>query len=100
MPSYVLAAPAAGDHSLHVTARGWLVLAVILLLAGLWYAVACVFWPFTRCWWCKDQPRRYQNKRRRAWRKCWVCKGTGERLRFGRAVYAHFRNKKRKAAKR
>lgn len=62
------------------------------------YLVRCAVWPFARCWWCRGDARKYQNKRtKKAWRHCRVCKGSGMRLRWGRRAWAYFRKTQKKA---
>lgn len=74
---------------------------VVLGVAG-WYALMCWRYPFTNCLMCtpgkrKDRGRVYQNRRKLAWRNCWWCKGTGRRRRWGRIIWAHVHETKRKA---
>jgi hypothetical protein len=66
------------------------------LWAG-WYLLACAFWPFARCLRCKGQGRAYQNSKRKSWRTCRWCKGSGQRRRVGRAVWAYFAQSRRAA---
>jgi hypothetical protein len=70
-------------------------LAAIGLLATLGYLLACWLWPFAACWWCEGG-RKYQNERRKTWRRCGWCEGTGQRRRIGRVVWAYYdRSRKR-----
>lgn len=62
-----------------------------------WYLLACAFWPFAACWFCKGDPRKFQNSRRKAWRYCRWCKRTGTRLRVGRRVWAYFAGTRKRA---
>ncbi len=64
-----------------------------------WYLAACAWWPFARCLRCKGAGRFYQSERRKSWRNCPRCKGTGTRRRIGRAVWAYFAGAKKKATK-
>jgi len=52
---------------------------LILVAGSLWYAIACVMFPFTKCWRC--QRGRIRSSGGRTWRRCRRCKGSGERLR-------------------
>lgn len=76
---------------------------VTLMLIGLawatWYLLACWLWPFSACWWCEGG-RKYQSKRRKAWRPCRRCRGTGQRRRIGRVVWAYFAGSKKQAKRR
>lgn len=64
----------------------YLILAAALGGWALLYAGACAVWPFARCWRCENG-RRYQNEKRKTWRKCRWCKGSGRRLRVGRWIF-------------
>lgn len=58
--------------------------AVIGVAAGIVGAALSVLaYPFTLCWWCgkRGGPRR-RDRSGRNWRNCWVCGGSGKRLRF------------------
>lgn len=71
-------------------------LAFIGLLVAGWYLLACTLWPFAACWWCEGG-RRYQNQRKKSWRTCGRCKGTGRRRRIGRVIWAYYRRSKKRA---
>jgi hypothetical protein len=72
--------------------------ALVVTAWSLWYLACCAIWPFARCWWCRGNARKYQNKRtKKAWRNCRVCKGTGMRLRLGRRAWAYFGKSRQKA---
>ena len=63
---------------------GWGILTGAALI--IYYVSSCVFWPYTRCLFCKGQARRP------AWwgggfRMCGWCGGNGRRLRFGRWTF-------------
>jgi hypothetical protein len=78
----------------HHVVGGLLVGAVWLL----WYLAQCAIWPFARCWWCRGNARKYQNKRtKKTWRNCRVCEGSGMRLRVGRRAWAYFSNARKRA---
>lgn len=62
------------------------------------YVVRCAIWPFAKCWFCKGEGRKYQNKAtKKAWRNCRWCGGTGRRRRIGRAAWAHFSKARKRA---
>lgn len=80
----------------------WLILFGTALVA--WYVFACFFWPFRACPWCSGsgrwkEPGQSKKKKRPTFRACWICKGTGKRLRLGRRVMnfgvRHGRNSRR-----
>ncbi len=83
----------------------WLLAQPIAWVAAVvgWYATACRTWPWGSCWRCKgtgklgawgsdDKPRR-----RRHFRKCPRCRGTGIRLRIGRRIFNHLHTARGKA---
>ncbi len=76
---------------------------VTLTMIGLgwaaWYMIACWRCPFARCLRCKGAGRVYQSERRKTWRNCPRCKGTGMRRRIGRAIWAYFAASKKRATK-
>ncbi len=76
-----------------------LTLAAIAALWALCYLVACAIWPFANCMFCDGRGRKYQNESRKTWRPCRWCKGSGSRRRVGRAIWAKFRESKRRATK-
>lgn len=88
MPLSLATATAEGDPRL-----GKLILAGAVLAILGWYVIACWLFPFAACVWCHGSGRWHQplqskkRKRRRNWRPCWWCKGTGKRLRKGRRIY-------------
>jgi hypothetical protein len=55
------------------------------LAVALVYAIACALWPFANCWWCGGDGKT-RSPSGRSWRRCRHCKGTGHRLRIGRAI--------------
>lgn len=94
----VLAAEASNEHAV-------LTLLAFAVAAFVAYLLACWIWSWARCggeWLPRPQScdagRVYQNKRRRTFRHCRHCGGTGRRRRFGRTLWAHFIKAKRKAA--
>lgn len=64
-------------------------------LAG--YLLACAIWPFAACWRCKGGGRFFQDGRRKSWRMCPRCKGTGARRRVGRTIWAYFAGARKRA---
>lgn len=62
-----------------------LMLTLAAIAAAVWYLIACWWFPFAACRWCEGGGKK-RSSSGRAWRKCWRCKGTGSRLRFGRKV--------------
>lgn len=63
---------------------GWGAAAAVIGLA--WYAVHCRFWPFAACRKC-DGAGKFRSSTGRSWRRCGRCKGSGERVRFGRRLW-------------
>jgi len=51
-----------------------------LVAAGMTYFVAVQLRPWTGCLWCRESPKR-RDESGRNWRYCWVCAGSGRRLR-------------------
>lgn len=73
----------------------------ITAFAALWaagYVIVCAIWPFAACLFC-DGGRKYQNERRKTWRRCGWCKGTGQRRRVGRAVWAYYAGARKRATR-
>lgn len=71
---------------------------LLALVAVGQYLVRCALWPFARCWACKGKTQKFDPmSRRKAWRDCRVCKGSGRRLRIGRRAWAYFSKSRRKA---
>lgn len=69
--------------------------AVAAIVAPLWFAayvVACAIWPYTKCGKCEGKGR-HRSPSGKHWRKCRRCKGSGDRLRFGRHVWNRLRAK-------
>lgn len=83
---------AAADHP-------WRAAAAVTIWALL-YGIACWYWPFASCPMC-ESGRKYQNDKKKTWRLCRWCKGSGRRRRWGRIVWAYFSktNKRAKAAR-
>jgi len=67
------------------TGWGWLPL-VLLLAAGLGYAVACAVRPYRRCRWCGGTGKR-RSVSGRSFRVCRWCSASGRRLRLGRRAF-------------
>ena len=80
-----------------ILAHPRLTLALLGLAWATWYLIACAMFPFARCLFCSGAGRKYQNERRKAWRPCRWCKGSGQRRRVGRAIWARFHESKRRA---
>ena len=55
--------------------------AIAILVVSAGYLLTCAIWPYTSCWFCTGG--KHRSKSGRSWRKCWRCKGTGQRLRIG-----------------
>jgi hypothetical protein len=66
----------------------WAWVALIAVFWATWYVIACWYWPFARCVACKGQGRKYQSERRKTWRNCRWCKGSGRRRRWGRIIWS------------
>lgn len=83
---------------------GPLTLAISVVLAQLVvYGLMCRWFPFTACLMCKDSKRKgpgrvFESARKRAWKRCPWCKGTGVRRRWGRIIWAYFSNTRKKAS--
>ncbi|MEV4511361.1 hypothetical protein AB0K00_20590 [Dactylosporangium sp. NPDC049525] len=73
---------ATADHPV----RGALVLVLFLLILAAGYAASCAWWPFAACRRCSGTAK-LRSPFGRAFRLCPRCKGTGRRLRLGRAFY-------------
>jgi hypothetical protein len=73
---------------------GWMVAAAVV--AGLWYALHCWWWPFAACRKCKGGGR-FRSGSGRSWRRCRKCGGTGERVRLGRRFWTWLSKRKHDA---
>lgn len=87
-----------------ISAHPWLSFIAALAILAVVYLLICWIWPWAHCggeWlpWPRkcDGGRVYQNPRRKTWRDCRHCGGTGKRRRVGRVVWAYFIRAKRKA---
>jgi hypothetical protein len=56
---------------------------LLVLIAGGLYLLSCRIWPYGPCLACRVDPRRNPGSNSRRHGRCRVCRGTGERLRFG-----------------
>jgi hypothetical protein len=66
----------------------WLLLFFAALAATVVYLLACWWWPFAPCVRCSGLGKFHSWwGSGKAWRKCRLCKGTGDRLRVGRRVW-------------
>jgi hypothetical protein len=61
-------------------------IAVILVVA---YVLSLKLNPLWPCLWCKGAKRHYSTLFPRARRRCWFCKGTGEKPRLGVRLFMH-----------
>ncbi len=70
-------------------------IAVILgVLAAVW-VIRALFWPYTKCSWCKGTGRNWGSTSKR-FGYCWFCKRTGRRQVLGsRALHRALRSRKR-----
>jgi hypothetical protein len=70
--------------------------ALVVLLA---YSASCWWLPFANCGLCSGTGKRYPENqgRRRNFRPCWWCKGTGRRLRWGRRLFNAVQRRRREA---
>lgn len=68
--------------------QGWLVFWAIVggLVWSCGYVAHCRFRPYAACRKC-DRRGRFSSRSGRSWRRCPRCKGSGERVRFGRRVW-------------
>lgn len=64
------------------------------------YIAATVWWPFVSCPWPKCEGGKRRSPTRKAWRKCWWCRGSGSRIRWGRRLYEAVTGKRTHTAKR
>lgn len=48
------------------------------------YLTSCLIWPYTRCPVCKGG--KLARRDGEVWRKCWRCRGSGQRRRLGAAL--------------
>jgi hypothetical protein len=62
------------------------VLLLLAVLAGLGYAAACRWWPYSRCWACDGSGKR-TSPGGKHWRPCRRCGGSGTRIRLGRRLF-------------
>lgn len=75
----------------HLASTAAIALAVTTLSGG--YLLACLLWPFAPCRACGGTGNRnaplgmHRNPRRRAFRRCARCNGTGRRIRAGRRLW-------------
>jgi hypothetical protein len=68
---------------LHLTARFWALVLVLVLVVAAVYLASCVPWPYGPCLACRARKGRNPGSTSRRHGRCLVCKGTGERLRVG-----------------
>jgi hypothetical protein len=73
---------------------GWGLVAAVV--GGVWYAVACWWWPYAACGKCGGGGR-FTSPSGRAWRNCRRCQGTGRRVRVGRRLLTWASGAKKKA---
>lgn len=74
-------------------AEAWGLLAAIVAVRGVWYALSCWWRPLKPCWCCKGQAV-HMRKDGKVFRQCWVCRRSpGRRWRIGRRVWNFFRNR-------
>ena len=69
-----------------------MIAAVVLgtvVLAALFYAASCWWFPFARCRWCSGTGR-WARSDGQVFRDCWWCGGLGRRWRIGRRVWNFF----------
>lgn len=90
-PSSLTAAGAAQSGG-----SGLAVLAVLVLVAGGAYLVACAVWPFAACRNPRCEGGRVRSPSGRSWRQCGRCQGSGMRLRVGRRVVNAVRTQREK----
>lgn len=62
-------------------------LCVGVLLTG--YVIDCLLDPRADCWWCHGSPKRRND--RGFFHLCWICKGSGQRKRWGSQVLGRHR---------
>lgn len=69
-----------------VAVAGWLGHWLWGALAGvLFYLVSCIAHPYANCPWCDGHSKR-RSEGGSVFHKCYVCKGSGSRLRLGTKV--------------
>lgn len=82
-------AAAAGQHVLAAAGPSARTIGLGLLAAlvlAVLYLASCRIWPYGPCLACIGRSRRNIGSNARRWGRCRVCKGTGERLRFGTRI--------------
>jgi hypothetical protein len=62
---------------------GYLILAVVAVVAYGWWRLSLRWWPYTRCWWCRGRKGNSWGSSRGRWGDCPRCGGKGKRLRWG-----------------
>ena len=60
--------------------HGWGAIAAGLVAGFVVFWLESILWPWSRCWRCRANPRRY-NIDGSAWRHCPICKGSARRRR-------------------
>lgn len=92
----LLIASAGTNHE--ATWNPWPVLFVVVLVATSIYLWQCVFRPFVPCQWCEESGCR-QKWVFKGTKQCRHCKGEGQRLVLGRALWARSQARRKRAAK-
>jgi hypothetical protein len=64
-----------------------LIVSGFVLVVLVWYVAECAWWPFARCWCCKDGTGKHFRDDGKVWRNCWWCSGSGKRKRVGRKLW-------------
>jgi hypothetical protein len=67
--------------------------ALLLLGAGAGYAAVCARWPYKSCRHCDGGKVRSPSGK--SFRRCPRCKGSGERLRWGAALFGGGKGRRR-----
>jgi hypothetical protein len=73
----------------------WAAIGCVAVILTLAYAASCALFPFKSCPWC--QSGKIKRGDAKVWRKCGHCEGSGQRLRWGRALYDRTRSGRRRS---
>lgn len=63
--------------------HAWWLAAGAVVVAVAWWVLRLWRHPMGPCWGCRGNPRRNVGSDEAQWGRCALCKGSGERVRFG-----------------